>query len=150
MNAEERRAYNREVNRRWRARHREEERARHAANRAKDPGGAARLCKSWRERNPKKYKQWRLDNPDAVKLARRVCQHNRRQAKGKLLKRDAEQILDIPCAYCGVAAEHIDHCTPLSRGGRNDTSNCVGACARCNLSKGTKTVLEFTGLWPTG
>jgi 5-methylcytosine-specific restriction endonuclease McrA len=141
-------AYKREVNRRWRARHREQERARHAANRAKDPTAASRLCKAWRERNPDKYKQWRLDNPESVKLARRASQHNRRAAHGRLSKDDAASILDLRCAYCGDESEHIDHCTPLSRGGWNDIGNCVGACAKCNLSKSAKTVLEFTGLWP--
>lgn len=146
MSPEERLAYNREVNRRWRARNREKERTRHAVNRIKDPGGAARMCKSWRERNPDKCAQWRLDNPEKVKLARRVSQHNRRHTVGRLTSTDGVFLLDQPCAYCGSASEHVEHCTPLSRGGRNDIFNCVGACAACNLSKGRKTVLEFTGL----
>ena len=80
------------------------------------------------------------------RMADRTWQHNRRGAPGKLARDESAFLLDQPCAYCGSPAEHVEHCTPLSRGGRNDIFNCVGACAACNLSKGRKTVLEFTGL----
>jgi 5-methylcytosine-specific restriction endonuclease McrA len=38
---------------------------------------------------------------------------------------------------------HVDHMTPLSRGGSNGPENLVCACRRCNLSKHNKTVPEF-------
>ena len=41
-----------------------------------------------------------------------------------------------PCAYCGQPAEHLDHITPLSRGGIDHPSNWQPLCATCNLSKG--------------
>lgn len=52
------------------------------------------------------------------------------------------------CAYCGrrEARLHQDHVIPLSRGGRNDFSNVLPACARCNLLKGTRTLGEFLPL----
>ncbi len=52
------------------------------------------------------------------------------------------------CYYCSVEIEggyHIEHMTPLSRGGRNDVSNICLACAPCNLRKHTKTAEEFIG-----
>ncbi len=52
------------------------------------------------------------------------------------------------CYYCSVEIEngyHIEHMTPLSRGGKNDVSNICLACAPCNLSKHTKTAEEFQG-----
>jgi 5-methylcytosine-specific restriction endonuclease McrA len=47
------------------------------------------------------------------------------------------------CAYCTGVATHLDHVVPLSRGGEDAESNIVPACARCNLSKGAKTLAEW-------
>lgn len=47
------------------------------------------------------------------------------------------------CCYCGAPAEHLDHVTPLSRGGRDILSNVVPACADCNLSKGALSLAEW-------
>jgi 5-methylcytosine-specific restriction endonuclease McrA len=52
------------------------------------------------------------------------------------------------CYYCSVEIEngyHIEHMTPLCRGGRNDVSNVCLACAPCNLKKNRKTAEEFRG-----
>jgi 5-methylcytosine-specific restriction endonuclease McrA len=38
---------------------------------------------------------------------------------------------------------HVDHKTPLSRGGSNWPSNIVCACAECNMKKNAKTAEEF-------
>jgi 5-methylcytosine-specific restriction endonuclease McrA len=48
------------------------------------------------------------------------------------------------CAYCGSWATHLDHVEPLSRGGADVESNMVPACAPCNLSKGAKTLAEWS------
>ncbi|QPB09793.1 hypothetical protein CPT_Shady_032 [Streptomyces phage Shady] len=48
------------------------------------------------------------------------------------------------CAYCGNRAEHLDHVVPLSKGGTDTESNIVPACAPCNLSKGAKTLAEWS------
>jgi 5-methylcytosine-specific restriction endonuclease McrA len=47
------------------------------------------------------------------------------------------------CAYCNGVATHLDHVHPLSRGGADAEHNIVPACARCNLSKGAKTLAEW-------
>lgn len=47
------------------------------------------------------------------------------------------------CAYCDAPAEHLDHVTPLSRGGRDEPTNIVPACAACNLSKADHTLAEW-------
>ena len=55
------------------------------------------------------------------------------------------------CWYCGYKFEdvghfinqHIDHQIPKSRGGTNDISNLVHACAKCNKSKGAKNLEEY-------
>lgn len=54
---------------------------------------------------------------------------------------------EITCYYCKVSLQpeeiHIEHKTPVVRGGTNSRSNLALACQRCNLSKGRKTESEF-------
>lgn len=52
------------------------------------------------------------------------------------------------CAYCGNSVEDgasltLDHLRPYSRGGSNDPSNLVTCCARCNSSRGNRSVASF-------
>ena len=54
------------------------------------------------------------------------------------------------CYYCGAslkdAGQHLEHMTPLSRGGAHALENLVLSCQDCNLRKGTKTAKEFARL----
>jgi hypothetical protein len=59
------------------------------------------------------------------------------------------------CFYCDIHLNgdgHVDHFTPLMKGGTNWAENLCLACSDCNLSKGSKDPLkwigerEFTGL----
>lgn len=53
------------------------------------------------------------------------------------------------CGYCGEArAEHLDHIEPLSKGGADVEANMIPACARCNLTKGAKTLAEWALVVP--
>ena len=50
------------------------------------------------------------------------------------------------CAYCKQRVSGLpdpEHVVPLSRGGRNDMSNLVAACSRCNSDKGDLTLSEW-------
>ncbi|WP_420706311.1 HNH endonuclease [Streptomyces sp. NRRL S-475] len=47
------------------------------------------------------------------------------------------------CCYCDRPAEHLDHVTPISKGGGDVLSNVVPACADCNLSKAALTLAEW-------
>lgn len=51
------------------------------------------------------------------------------------------------CAVCRAsldrAGQHVDHITPIARGGTNHTSNLQLLCPRCNTSKGAKDPLVF-------
>lgn len=49
------------------------------------------------------------------------------------------------CPYCGKELDdyHIDHKTPVSRGGRNDEENLHMVCPTCNLKKNRKTHEEY-------
>lgn len=54
---------------------------------------------------------------------------------------------DFKCVYCqrsvikGVA--QLDHVLAVELGGKNETSNLVTACGRCNAAKGAKSVGKF-------
>lgn len=50
------------------------------------------------------------------------------------------------CYYCMAplgASYHVEHKTPLCRGGSNGPENICCACPSCNLRKATKTEAEF-------
>ena len=51
------------------------------------------------------------------------------------------------CEYCNhpvpVDKRHVDHRTPLIRGGPHSVSNLAVSCAVCNMSKHTQTAEEF-------
>lgn len=50
------------------------------------------------------------------------------------------------CQYCGINLDYktitIDHVHPRSKGGGTDWKNCVSACKRCNLKKGSRLLSE--------
>ena len=82
---------------------------------------------------------------------------NRRRAQqrgspGHHTASDIRQMYDDQhglCAYCEVeldGAFHVEHMTPLSRGGSNDWSNIAIACAECNCRKHTRTAEEYVML----
>ena len=46
------------------------------------------------------------------------------------------------CQYCGKTAESIDHILPKSKGGKNEWSNVVACCKKCNIIKADKFLYE--------
>jgi 5-methylcytosine-specific restriction endonuclease McrA len=49
------------------------------------------------------------------------------------------------CAYCGEAANEVDHVQPRVLGGSDDLDNLVACCRRCNSSKGKRSEALFLG-----
>jgi 5-methylcytosine-specific restriction endonuclease McrA len=79
--------------------------------------------------------------PTVVRLSRFVRVPYRRTAaltRRAVLERDGHR-----CVYCERTADTIDHVQPRSRGGRNEWSNVVAACARCNHRKGDRLLTEI-------
>ena len=82
-----------------------------------------------------------LATPSVIRLSRyvRVPYRNRVPlTRAALMRRDA-----YLCAYCGDAADTIDHVIPRSRGGTHDWFNVVAACKRDNLTKADQLLSEI-------
>ena len=60
-----------------------------------------------------------------------------KKTRFEVFKRDG-----FKCQYCGAHPPavllHVDHITPVSRGGCNDEDNLITSCEPCNLGKGAR------------
>ncbi len=98
---------------------------------------------------------WRMRNPEKVRIQFKVRQSRLRSAVGTHTPDDIRRIYaeqNGKCAYCGIdislqikGSVHVDHIHPISRGGSNWPENLACACAKCNLSKKDKTLNEWNG-----
>ena len=124
----------REIDKRFREKNRESQRER---------------AVDYRSRNPEKRKEWAQKNPEkqTAIYARRSFQVRGGERFAVSLKELAKMYAG-KCSYCGSPAAHIDHIIPLSRGGQHRIGNLTPACASCNLSKGSKFLMEWKkGTW---
>lgn len=79
--------------------------------------------------------------PSVILLSRYVRVPGGREipvSRRGVLRRDQHS-----CAYCGRAANTIDHVQPKSRGGADTWENLVACCLRCNNKKSDKTLAEL-------
>lgn len=89
------------------------------------------------------------ENPEMTAERRARYNANLRAASGSYNEDDIRRIrerLGDRCAYCGAPlhnAGDVEHMTPLSRGGTNDSGNLTLACVPCNRDKNNKTATEF-------
>ena len=64
----------------------------------------------------------------------------KRKAVSKKLRFEVFKRDSFTCQYCGRKAPdvvlHIEHITPVSKGGKNSLMNLVTSCVECNLGKG--------------
>ena len=105
------------------------------------------------EENSARAAKWYAENPERGKANARVADHKRRAriavVGGTFTKEDIRNLYAIQgakCYYCSVSIEeeyHIDHMTPIIRGGSNDISNLCLTDPDCNRRKHTKTAEEF-------
>lgn len=106
-------------------------------------------------------------NPERVKAARRAywernpekwLGYTRRRRAAKLQAEGShtdQDVLDLAvaqgftCVYCSAPLAkgcHIDHKTPLSRGGSDYPSNLQILCGPCNLKKNARTDEEYRAI----
>lgn len=100
------------------------------------------------ERRQKRREQYAAD-PSQRKAERQRRRALQRNAEGFFTAQDVRDLFEKQarkCAYCFCDISngyHIDHRTPLSRGGSNGPENLALTCGPCNLKKNDKTVEEF-------
>jgi CRISPR/Cas system Type II protein with McrA/HNH and RuvC-like nuclease domain len=78
--------------------------------------------------------------PLIIRLLNYIKYHTRtlRANRNRIYKRD-----NYECVYCGSHRNlTLDHVIPKSRGGKNDWTNLVTSCFKCNLKKADKTPEE--------
>ena len=102
-----------------------------------------------RERVCEAAGRWRQKNPELVRVFRQNHRARLRGAEGSHTVEDLRMLHEVQdgcCYYCDAPMGldvHVDHMTPLSRGGSNWPENLALACATCNLRKNAKTAEEF-------
>ena len=78
--------------------------------------------------------------PIIIRLLKYIKYHSRtlRANRNRIYKRDGHQ-----CVYCGSNKNlTLDHVFPKSRGGKNEWTNLVTSCFKCNLKKADRTPEE--------
>jgi len=104
------------------------------------------------------FQEYKPYNPDFYKSEKSRFKKRARDLKRRTLKKgvygdisidDIKYLIEIyngKCAYCNKDCSedfHVDHKTPLSRGGDNHNENLALSCPSCNYSKGDMTIEEF-------
>lgn len=122
------------------------------AYRKKNRARARENTRRWRLENPEQLKlsgkRWREANPLAVRINWHNAKARKRSAPGRYTTADVERLFSEQsgrCWYCGetLVDYHIEHKTPLCRGGSNWPDNLCLSCPSCNHRKGSKTAEEF-------
>lgn len=141
------------IARMWERNNREQSRVIANRSREKHRDKHIERGRKWREENRDKYlkacAEWAKKYPERANAKNQKRRALRVEATGSHTAGDIIQMCDDQkglCAYCDTPLfgnHHVDHMTPLSRGGSNDWSNLAVTCPSCNLSKGTMTTEEF-------
>jgi 5-methylcytosine-specific restriction endonuclease McrA len=114
------------------------------AGKAKKPSSACAACRKARsdQHRRKYYASLPTDKRHTLTQRRRAEEYGTEHVEYSRTAIFARWLWK--CAYCGNRAEHLDHVVPLSKGGADVESNMVPACAPCNLSKGAKSLEEWS------
>jgi 5-methylcytosine-specific restriction endonuclease McrA len=99
--------------------------------------------------NPEQRKaralKWAKNNPEYMKMLK----HRRRGAPGTFTKKDIDFLMKsqrgkcVSCFISLIGGKHIDHITPIARGGTNHPANIQLLCPDCNRRKGAKDPIDF-------
>lgn len=90
------------------------------------------------------------DAQNSANVAARISRRRERsEIAGGFLRRDLPEVrrfLKDKCRFCSKdlgGGGHIDHLTPVARGGSHEPSNLTICCKECNLAKTSKSLEEF-------
>ena len=107
-------------------------------------------AREWGRRNKDKRliikNRWRAKNKERTNVLTRRYIYRRKNSEGILTFEEEKYIYArFPiCPYCNTSkSDTLDHVIPLSKGGKNDTSNVVAVCRSCNSKKHDKMLIEF-------
>lgn len=138
----------------------------------KNPDRHASLRKAWKKENPKKDaahtkkwqdsnrgrvrekdREWKAANPSYRYATDSARRSREKGATGSHTLTDVMWIFYSQrglCANCNSNLEkigrnkfHVDHVTPLARGGSNDKYNLQCLCPPCNLKKSAKDPVDW-------
>lgn len=129
----------------------------------RNPEKVRRWATNWAKRNPERNREvnkkaalkYRAKNPH---ITRAIALKRLARKRNQLVESESQAIKNyfsemrkkktVRCYYCKrtVNKFHIDHITPLSRGGLHSLSNICFSCVSCNTSKNSK---DATG-WSRG
>jgi 5-methylcytosine-specific restriction endonuclease McrA len=88
--------------------------------------------------------KWNSANPEYIRVAKAT-----RRAAGAVRTSDIQKLLVLQrrrCAHCSTSLRggyHVDHVTPVKRGGNSDRLNLQLLCPPCNRRKGAKDPYDF-------
>lgn len=114
--------------------------------------GACKSCTEEAARNHPKRSQyareWKERNPERYRDMMRATKARRRAVVGKYTAEDVQDIKEAQrhkCAVCKnkLADYHVDHITPVAKGGTNDRRNLQLLCPPCNRHKAAKDPIDF-------
>lgn len=138
-----------EIDRKYYQANKEKIKARTKQRYEADKLGAARYKRQYRENNrefiAEGQRRYHKNNP----MVRRTNWHRYRdrvrESGGNLSKDIVNKLLDLQKGKCRICKTkintgnmHLDHITPISKGGPNIDSNVQLLCPTCNLKKGAK------------
>lgn len=134
------------ANKAWIEANKEKARAYNKEWRVANADRRAKTNREWRaanlERHTKLSRLWYKNNPDKVRARAHARRARKRNAVGKFNHKDVAQLYANQGGLCLCGTTlfnyHVDHKTPLSRGGSNWPDNLQLLCAPCNDSKGSK------------
>ncbi|AXH72170.1 MAG: HNH endonuclease [Siphoviridae sp. ctdc_1] len=138
----------------YRSQNRDKKNAQQKFYRSQNKDVISERNRKYKLENPEKIKQKNRNyvarNPEKARLWAVNNQHKRRSYKKSSLKSSElkEWLVSQPkvCLYCRCECEqnfHIDHITPLSKGGLHEIQNLTISCEWCNCHKSNKSVEEF-------
>lgn len=152
-NIEKIKAWQAEYRVEWYAKNKEAKLAKDREYAKANPEVARKATRAWQKRNPEKastYAQRWYSDPQNAATARHRRRARKLDAGGTHTQVDLKRILTAQghrCAYCRAdlrkVKRHLDHITPLARGGSNDRTNLQYLCAPCNLAKGSRDPIDF-------
>jgi HNH endonuclease len=124
------------------------------SNRKKESERKRKWYKTHKDLAAMRGRRYHNAHPEAANKRRYEYRTRMRDNGGSFTNHEFNKLLaaqEYSCYYCHVpffnntiyARYHIDHKTPISRGGSNDIFNIAISCPTCNLVKGKMTDEEY-------